>query len=238
MARKKYFIVIDSETTVTDKIVDFGAAVVDKAGNVQTSCAILVTDIFTDRENHTLFHDQSAGLWGKRNLPARYAQYEEMLRDGRRMLAGVPAVNRWLAKAVAQYDPIATAYNKAFDWGKMRNTGIDCDMFSKSFCLWHAAAARWGTSKKFRQFVLDVVGFNPPTAKGNMSYMTNAEIMARFVLGQPDLPDEPHTAYEDVMGYEVPILAALLRNTPPSEYMNPPGYNWKDYQVKDWFTAK
>lgn len=238
MAKKKYFIVIDTETTVSQKVVDFGAVIVDKQGNVMASCAVLIAETFCDREQHALFHDQSSGLWGKRHLPRRYAEYEAMLKDGRRMLANVAAVNRWLAKAVATYNPVATAYNKAFDWGKMRNTGIDCDMFSKSFCMWHAAAARWGTSKKYRQFVLDVVGFNPPTDKGNMSYLTNAEIMARFVLGQPELPDEPHTAYEDAIGYEVPILVELVRNTPVADYMNPPGYDWKKYQVKDWFVAR
>lgn len=239
MARKKYFMVVDTETTQTDKVVDFGAVVVDKKGNVQTTCAVLIREMFNDPETHPLFHfSGSDPLWGKARLPERYAAYKTMLENGSRMLASVNAVNRWLARVNAEYAPIVTAYNKAFDYSKMLNTGIDISQFEKSFCLWHAAAAKWGTTKTFRQFVIDTVSFNPPTDKGNMSFLTNAEVMARFVLGQPDLPNEPHTAFEDALLYEVPILTALVKNTPPAEYMNPPGYNWRDYQVKDWFAPK
>lgn len=239
MARKKYFMIIDTETTQTDKVVDFGAIVVDKKGNIQTSCAILVREMFNDPENHPLFHfSGSDPLWGRARLPERYKAYADMLDNGSRMLASVNAVNRWLARANAEYQPIVTAYNKAFDYGKMANTGIDISQFEKSFCLWHAAAAKWGHTRAFREFVLQSVAFNPPTDKGNMSYVTNAEIMARFVLGQPDLPNEPHTAFEDALLYELPILTALVKNTPPAEYMNPPGYNWREFQVKDWFAVK
>lgn len=238
MARK-YFLIIDTETTQTGKVVDFGAVVCDRQGNVVNSCGVLIRELFNSPDTDPLFFTADANpLWGRANLPARYAAYQRQLENGSRMLASVPAVNRWLAKVAAQYRPILTAYNLAFDAGKMSATDIDHGLFDKRFCLWHAAAAKWGHTKKFRQFVLDTVSFNAPTKLGNMSYLTNAEIMARFVLGDPSLPDEPHTALEDAMDYERPILAALVKNTPPSEYMNPPVYDWRQYQVKDWFAAK
>lgn len=239
MARKKYFLIVDAETTQTNQIADFGAVVCDKQGNVITSCGILVREFFMDRENHPLFYTSDADpLWGKRNLPARYAAYERQLENGSRMLASVPAINRWLAKVAAQYRPVLTAYNIAFDAGKMSNSGIDHQLFDSRFCLWHAAAAKWGQTKAYREFILDTVSFNPPTALRNMSYVTNAEAMARFVLGQPELPNEPHTALEDILDYELPILRRLVATVKPADYMNPPGYSWRDYQVKDWFTAK
>ena len=71
-----------------------------------------------------------------------------------------------------------------------------------------------------------------------MSYITNAEVMARFVLGNPELEDEPHTALEDIVDYELPILNALIKTTKAKDYMNPTPYSWRDYQVKDWFTVK
>jgi hypothetical protein len=71
-----------------------------------------------------------------------------------------------------------------------------------------------------------------------MSYHTNAEAMARFVLGNPDLPDEPHTALEDAIHYELPILKQLIATTKKADYMSPASYNWRDYQVKDWFSVK
>jgi len=236
MGRKKTFLIVDTETTQTEKVADFGAIIVDKQGNILAQCGALVREYYLDADNHPLFHSRDADpLWGRANLPKRYANYEAMLRNGSRMLATVPAINRWLAKAAVQYRPVLTAYNLAFDKGKCRNTGIDLDIFPDRFCLWHAAAAKWGHTKAFKQFVLDTVGFNKPTALGNMTYHTNAEIMARFVLGMPDLPDEPHTALEDAIDYECPILTAIVRNTPVADYMNPPPYNWRAYQVKEHF---
>ncbi|MAX04771.1 MAG: hypothetical protein CL883_05560 [Dehalococcoidia bacterium] len=236
MAKRKYFLVIDTETTQTDMIADFGAVLCDKQGRVHKEIGILLADFYTDREAHPLFH-MGDFLGGAANLPSRYAEYDAMLQDGRRMLASVAAVNRWLARVNAEYQPVATAYNKAFDWGKMRNSGIDCDMFSESFCLWHAAAQKWGRSRKFLQFVLDNHYFGNRTQSGHMGFQTKADVMAKFLLG-PEYPDEPHTALEDARDYEVPILANLVKRTPPKQYMNAEPYNWRNFAMRDWFKPK
>lgn len=239
MAKAQYFLIIDTETTIGDKVADFGAVLVNRKGEILHSAALLVREFYLDNENYPLFHDTSSDpLWGARNLPARYARYNEMLADGRRMLASVPAINRWLAKVNGKYSPIVTAYNWAFDKNKLGNSGIDVEMFEKSFCLWHVAANKYAKTKAYRQFVLNSVAFNKPTNHGNMSYHTNAEIMARFVLNNPTLDDEPHTAFEDVKDYELPILKAILKNTPTKELFEAPAYNWREYQVKDWFQPK
>lgn len=233
MAKKKHFLIIDTETTQTDHVADFGAIVCDKKGEIQTSCGVLVADFYTDRDNHPLFH-MGDFLGGAANLPSRYAEYDKMLQDGSRMLASVSAINRWLARANAQYSPVLTAYNLAFDRGKMRNSGIDCDMFSESFCLWHAAAQKWGKTRKYRQFVLDNHFFGNRTNKGHCGYQTKADIMAKFLLGE-QYPDEPHTALEDARDYELPILTALVKTTSPKDYMNAQPYSWRDYALRDAF---
>lgn len=240
MARKQFFLVIDTETTQTDRVADFGAVVVDRKGEVQAQVGALVREFYLDKEKHPLFHVKGDAdpLWGVANLPARYAAYDAMLSSGTRMLASVNAINAWLAKVNAKYRPVATAYNKAFDWDKMRKSGIDCDMFSQSFCLWHAAVARYFETKEYRQFVLDTHGFNAPTQFGNMSIKTNAEIMARFILGDAEMPDEPHTALEDALDYEVPILRAVVKNRSISQVMDPPPFNWRSVQVRDWYQPK
>lgn len=239
MAKAQFFLIIDTETTIGDKVADFGAVVVNRKGEILHSAALLVREFYLDNENYPLFHDTSSDpLWGARNLPARYARYNEMLADGRRMLASVPAINRWLAKVNGKYSPIVTAYNWAFDKNKLANSGVDVEMFDRSFCLWHVAANKYAKTKAYRQFVLNSVAFNKPTNQGNMSYHTNAEIMARFILNNPDLADEPHTAFEDVKDYELPILKAILKNTATSELFDVPAYDWREYQVKDWFKPK
>lgn len=235
MARKKFFIVIDTETTQSNRVADFGAVVCDKKGEIHAQCGILVRDFYLDRENHPLFHTKDIDpLWGQANLPRRYAAYDRMLEDGSRMIASVAAINKWLGQAAAKFQPIATAYNIAFDKDKCEKSGIHLDIFSQSFCLMKAAQDKWALSRAYRQFILDTHAFNPPTGHGNMSFQTKADGMAKFILG-PETPDEPHTALEDARDYEVPILTKLVRSTSPKVYMHPTGLNWRQTQVRDWF---
>ena len=236
MAKKKFFLIVDTETTQTNKVADFGAVVVDKQGTIHREMGILVADFYSDKENHPLFYHGDF-MGGKRNLPARYDRYQQMLQNGERYLASVGAVNRWLAKVKQAYNPVATAYNIAFDREKLSNSGVIFnELFPEQFCLWHAAVAKWGNTRAFRQYVLNSHHFGNRTAKGNMTMRTNAEAMAAFVTGNE--LDEPHTALEDARDFERPILAALVKNTSPQVYMNPPGYNWRHWQVKDHFVAK
>jgi len=232
---KKHFLIIDTETTITDKVADLGIVVCDKQGNIEYEAGLLVREFYHDRENHPLFYDNRGDpTWAKRNLPTRYQQAENMLADGRRMLASVPAINRLLVKILLKYRPVLTAYNIAFDLGKCANSGIDLTNFEQRFCLWHAAAAKWANTRAYRQFVLNNHYFGNRTAKGNMTFGTKADYMAKFLLGD-DLPPEPHTALEDARDYELPILKALVKNTSPKEYMNPPAYNWQTFQVRNAF---
>jgi len=82
---------------------------------------------------------------------------------------------------------------------------------------------------------LRVHGFNAPTDLGNMTYKTNAEIMTRFLTNNPDLEDEPHTALEDVLYYEMLILTRFLKGTNREQIFNIDSYNWREVQVKDHF---
>lgn len=251
MAKKDYFLLVDTETTQPFKqkednqgniiseaipamVADFGAVIVDRKGREYARCAVLVSGVYGE---FPLFYtsDPQDKVFGKHTLDARYLKYQNMLETGNRMLASVNAVNRWLDNVRGKYDPILTAYNLAFDVGKCLNTEIDLSIYDKKFCLWYASQDKWGKSKAYRQFVLDMHEFRPRTDLGNMSYRTNAETMARFVLNNPDLPDEPHTSLEDVIFYELPLLLKLVNSTKKSRWMNPEPYNWRDYQLKDWY---
>ena len=235
MAKKKFFLVVDTETTQTGKVADFGAVIVDKRGVIHHEAGVLIGDFFSDREQHPLFHiyGDKNDVFSKASLPKRYAAYEEMLQDGRRVLASAAAVNRWLVKARLRYDPIVTAYNWGFDKGKLRASGIDMSIFSGEFCLWHASVAKWAKTSAFRRFLLENHYFGNRTKTGGMTMKTNAEVLAKFILGSPDMEDEPHTALEDARDYEAPILSRLVSTTSPAEYMNPPAYNWRDWQLRD-----
>ena len=241
MAKKEFFLTADSETTQDGMVADFAAVITDRQGKIYAQCAVLVNGIFTDMQNHPLFYTSgdADNVFARSTLPARYERYNNMVQGGQRMIASVAAINVWLAKAHAEYNPYLTAYNLAFDREKCANTGIDLtDFADRQFCLWHAAVTKWAHTKKYRQFVMACHAFNKPTKHGNMSYKTNAEIMARFVLNQPMLEDEPHTALEDVLYYELPILNRLLQVSKKKEWLNPRSFNWREFQVKDNFAAK
>lgn len=240
MAKKDYYLIIDTETTMTHKVADFAAVVVDRKGNIHNQCAILVNGIYTDMETHPLFHSLSRAdtVFGKDTLARRYSHYNDMVANGRRMVATPQAINKWIAKAIDTYNPTLTAYNLAFDVEKCRNTGIDVDGFNSKFCLWYSAFTKWAHTKEYRNFVLAAHAFNPPTKHGNMSFKTNAEVMARFVMNNPTLPDEPHTALEDILDYELPILSKLLKNWTRKQLLDTNSFDWKKVQVRDWFTAK
>ena len=233
MAKRKYFVTIDTETTQTGTVADLGIAVSDKTGKIHYEGGFMVAEIFCNAEEHPLFHifGDANDVFSKASLPMRRERYEQMLRDGRRMLATTAAINSLLAKIAVRYnDPVLTAYNIAFDRDKCQNTGIDLSMFSRSFCLWHAAAAKWGQTKAYRQFVLENWFFGNKTAKGHVGIQTKADVMAKFLQGA-GLADEPHTALEDARDYEVPILTALVKNTLPKDYMNPPPYNYRNFSA-------
>ena len=239
MAKKQFVITIDTETTNSGRVADFAAVISDRKGNIHAQCAVLVRGVYDDPED-TLFTSETSGeLWNSKSLQIRNDRYNAMLDSGIRMMASPAAIAAWLHKASKKYNPVLTAYNLAFDLDKCEKTAIDLSMLERRFCLWAAAVTEFGTSKKYRQFILQNHFFKSPTDLGNMSYSTNAETMARFITGNPDMEDEPHTALEDIVDYEIPILNTLWKRKPLS-YMieNSKPYNWRNFQVKDWFSVK
>lgn len=231
MAKKQFFIGIDTETTITDKVVDFGAVVHDREGNIYSQCGILVRDVFGVDD---LFYDRnSSGIWTQASVSRRMDNYNTMLNTGSRMLASVNAINSWLAKAIGKYNPTMYAYNLAFDESKCRNTGIDLNGFSNRFCLWGAAVGNICNTKKYRQFVVDNHLFNTPTAKGNMTFSTTAESVTAYLRGE--YTAEPHTSVEDIIGYEMPTLIHILKKKNWKNNIKP--YSWQDFQVKNHYKA-
>lgn len=237
--KKDYFILLDTETTMNQQVADFGAIVVDRKGEIFAQCAVMVAGIYNDRKGNPLFFNDKAGeIWNKKSLDTRYEKYDNMLDKGIRMLASVNAINRWLSNVQGKYNPILTAYNLAFDKDKCYNTDIDLNVFTNQFCLMKASQDKWMLSKKYRQFILDNHFFNNRTKLGNLSFSYKAEIMVKFILDYPDMPDEPHTALEDARDYELPILKRLVQTQKRFKWLNPKGISWQGAQVKDYFQVK
>lgn len=229
MGKKQYFLIVDTETTITDKVVDFGAVICDRNGKIFAQCGVLINGVFGV---DNLFYDTSAdSIWSKASIDRRMGNYNSMLDNGSRMLASVSAVNRWLEKAAGKYNPELTAYNLAFDASKCQNTGIDLNMFSNRFCLWGAAVGNICQTKAYKQFVLENHLFNTRTKHGNMTFSTTAEAVTGFLSGQ--MTDEPHTSIEDIIGYELPTLVHIAKKKNWRDNITP--YSWNAFQVKNHF---
>lgn len=229
MAKKQWFCVVDVETSITDKVVDFGAVICDRNGEIATQCAVMVNTVFGIDD---LFYDRNAsGIWAQSSVNRRMENYNNMLNSGSRMLASVNAINRWLEKANGKYSPILTAYNLPFDTAKCANTDIDLTIFGDRFDLWAAAVGNICNTKGFKQFVLNNHRFNNPTEKGNMTYKTDAETVTGYLSG--NMTEEPHTSIEDIIGYEIPTLVHILKKKNWREKITP--YAWAQHQVKDHF---
>ena len=232
MSRRKYWLIIDTETTEESTVADFGALICDRHGKVYSRCAVLVAGEFGEKK---LFHNRDAGIWGLAGLKKRTDEYHAMLNDGRRTLASVAAINRWLENVRGHYNPELTAYNLPFDVDKTKNTGIGLDVFPERFDLWQAALGCITTTRAYKQHCLDHHLFNNRTEPlGNMTYQTKAETVYHYLSGD-DTP-EPHTAAEDAEQFEKPVLVAVLKTRNFREKMR--SYNWRDHQLRDNYRAK
>ena len=232
MAKKQYFAICDTETTIENTVADFAIVVCDREGKIYNQCAVMVKDHYGKFD---LFHDKAANdIWGYAGLERRKNNYVDMLNSGKRMLASVNAINNWINQAIGKYNPEFTAYNLAFDIDKCEKTGIDVTGFSSKFCLWQAAVGSICGTKPFKQFALENHAFNKRTEHGNMTMQTGAEMVAGFISGQ--LTIEPHTALEDARDFEMPILVEILKKRKWREKITP--YNWREFQVKDHFMVK
>lgn len=191
--RKHHYIIVDVETTGDDRVADFGAAVVDRKGNIAASLGVLIDGIFGNVDFH----------WALGNPKHTLKKYQGMLRNGSRAIATPAFVNDWLRQMHMAYLPILTAYNIGFDWGKCRNTDIDLGIFSQRFDLMMAAKAIIVSTEKYAQACHENDWF---TKGGQLS--SKADHVARFI--DSTLPPEPHTALEDAAIYENAILQYII----------------------------
>lgn len=237
--KKQYFLMIDTETCQSGRVVDFAAIICDKKGNIYHECAVIISGQFC-KENDPLFFDPSAkpdSFWSMASRQRREENYKSFINSGTRVMASVAAINRWLDKANLKYNPILTAYNLSFDINACALTGIDLTSFNKKFCLWDASFALLVNDKKYKQFVLENHYFNPPTSNGNMTFQIKAETVGNFINGTK--LKEPHTALEDLVYWEVPILKYIFsKKTIKWALNNDFKYDWRLVQVNKCFKVK
>ena len=103
MAKKQYFAILDTETTMENTVADLGIIICDRQGKIYNQMAVLINGHYG---THELFHDKHANdIWGYGGLEKRKTAYCNMLDSGTRMLASVNAINRWIQQAIGKYNP-------------------------------------------------------------------------------------------------------------------------------------
>lgn len=205
MKNRHFYLIVDTETTVKNTVADFGAVVMTKQGEIVEQFACMVSGHFGKID---LFADPSLpedSFWSAQSAQRRAKDYYAMIESGERSICSPALINAWLARVNLQYNPVLTAYNIGFDWGKCRNTKINLGIFGRKFCLMKAAKAHF-----VNQDYIDFCHDNDFLTAKLRKPSTTADTMAKFILGT-DLPDEPHTALEDARDYEAPILAEILK---------------------------
>jgi hypothetical protein len=181
--KKHYYLIVDTETTQAQTVADFGAVVVDRQGNIVEQFGVLLDGHFG---NIDLFHDihaPSDSFWSTQSVYRRKKHYDKLLATGQRSICSPTLVNLWLTRIKAQYNPIVTAYNIAFDLGKCRNTGIDLGIFENSFCLMKKAQKHF-----VNQDYVDFCHANGFLTAKLRKPSTTADTMAKYILGT-DLAD-------------------------------------------------
>ena len=206
--RKKYFIVLDVETTNSNMkkgapndglVYDIGFVVSDKQGNIYCKRSYAVSDIFD-------WTELMSTAYYKNKLP----KYYEKLKNGEMLKNNIWHIRK-VIKEIMQIFNITEvyAYNANFDYTTLNNTvrylsGSGCRWFfpyGTQICdIWNIACQVLGTQKTFQWENIK---------NSNNNLITNAERMFSY-CEQFDFKEE-HTGLADAI-VESQILARCFKS--------------------------
>ena len=207
MARKKYFLVIDTETCNTLEqpfCYDVGYAICDRAGNMVIKRSYVVAEMFLDKK------DLMKSCYFAEKIP----HYWEDIKSGKRELKSIFNIRKQIHADMKEYKTcMVGAYNMAFDKRALNNTIRYCSKSlirwffpfgTEYFCIWNMACQVIMNSVKYVKFALQN-GFE--SESGNIQ--TSAETCYKFLTNSIDFI-ESHTGLEDVE-IEVAIMAECYK---------------------------
>jgi DNA polymerase III epsilon subunit-like protein len=207
MAKKKFYMVLDTETAngLDDPLVyDIGFAIIDKKGQVYLEKSFVIYDTFV------LMKDlmQTAYYAGK--IP----QYEEDLKNGKRKLVTLATAQSIIAYNLKKFNVSAViAHNMRFDYNALNTTLRYLTKSQKRYflpynttiwCSLAMARTTIGKQKTYRLWCKE----NGYVTRNNQPRLT-AEILYRYITDNNDFI-ESHTGLEDVL-IEKEIFAHCTR---------------------------
>ena len=206
--RKKYFMVLDVETTNNDMtskfndglVYDIGFGIYDKQGNTYCERSYCVKEIFNDK-------NLMNSAYYKEKLP----KYYEELKQGKREIKTILEIRKIVKKAIKYFNiEMVFAYNANFDYTTLNNSiRYITNSFVRWFFpygvkigdIWHIACQVLGTQKTF-QFE------NVRNENGNLK--TSAERMFAYISQNEEFEEE-HIGISDVR-IEKEILIRCLKS--------------------------
>ena len=210
--RKKYFMVLDTETCPIDReledvtptnmlVYDLGYTITDKKGNVYRTGSYIVSDIFFGE-----FYTKMQSSYYADKIP----KYMEQIAKGERVVKTWKQISFILRKVLEEFDiNVVVAHNARFDYGVLRNTKDYLEEYPMlPYVEW------WDTLKMARSILKERKSYkrfcedNNYMTKNNQCRFT-AEVIYRYLTNDLEF-EESHTGLEDTL-IEKDILAFCIK---------------------------
>lgn len=205
MAKKKYYLVLDTETASNASLVyDIGYTLVDRKGNVVKQANFIVKDFF---DHPFLTGLLERDLYSRKKYRTFYKQHIDTHQE---MVQSFKTIRAHIRRVIDKYNAIVVAYNASFDVDALTKMSNDYGMktFFKGnteiWDLWNVALSVLVNSRNYQKFCLEN---NFVSEKGNLR--TSAEVVYRYISKDVEF-EEAHTALADTE-IEAAILNACLK---------------------------
>lgn len=210
--RKKYFMVLDTETCPIDRefegvdaknmlAYDIGYCVVDKKGNVYRQGSYIISEIFFGE-----FYEKLQSAYYANKIP----NYMKDIANGSRVVKTWSQISYILRQVINEYNiTTVVAHNARFDYGVLKNTKDYLNAYSMlPYIEWYdslkMARSVIGKMPTYKRFC-EANGFITKTGQCQFT----AEVVYRFITKDLEFK-ESHTGLEDTL-IEKEILAYCFK---------------------------
>ena len=199
--RKKYYMVLDTETCPIDReledvtptnmlVYDIGYTITDKKGNIYRTGSYIVSDIFFGE-----FYTKMQSSYYANKIP----KYMEQIAKGERVVKTWKQISFILRKVLEEFDiNVVAAHNARFDYGVLKNTKDYLEEYPMlPYVEW------WDTLKMARSILKERKSYKRFCENNNFMTKNNqcrftAEVIYRYLTNDLEF-EESHTGLEDTL---------------------------------------
>jgi len=202
--RKKYFMVLDTETCPIDSteegvnaknmlVYDIGFCIIDKKGNVYEKCSFVIKDIFVNEP----IKMRSAYYYNK--LP----MYMQELANGKRVLISLKKARKIIHETLKKYNTnIVICHNAYFDYTSLNTTIRFLNkgkyFFNYDIEIWDTLKMFYDTIYRQKSYIKFCIENGYMTKHKTPRPQAKAETIYRYLTDNTDFI-ENHTGLEDTL---------------------------------------